>query len=183
MGLKAIAAASYAIYNIQQLCGDLGEVTHQRHDIKGSLRLAAREMEDLHIATAKTKTALESILKNIMDMEQLIQVQILAQTITKFSNAMTTGLEAVLNHRLSPSLVPEDLLRQDFRAFKEHAATARLTPIIDDHKQVYQLTAFFTAKRGKALQVYVRVPLKPDQNHTMFSLFYTRASPLSMETK
>ena len=64
---------------------------------------------------------------------------------------MTVGLEAVLHHKLSPSLVPEDLLSQDFRAFKEHAATARLTPVIDDHKQVYQLTAFFTAKRGEAL--------------------------------
>ena len=61
--------------------------------------------------------------------------------------------------------MPEDLLRQDFWAFKEHTATARLTSVIDDHKEVYQLTAFFTAKRGKALQVYARVPLKLGQNH------------------
>ena len=52
-------------------------------------------------------------------MEQLVQVQILAPTITEFSNTMTTGLEAVLNPRLSPSLVPKDLLRQDFRAFRD----------------------------------------------------------------
>ena len=42
-------------------------------------------------------------------MEQLIQVQILAQTIIEFSNAMTAGLEAVLGNKLSPSLVPENL--------------------------------------------------------------------------
>ena len=42
---------------------------------------------------------------------------------------------------------------------------------INDHKQVYQLTAYFLAKIGQALQVSVRVPLKPMQNHAMFSLF------------
>ena len=95
----------------------------------------------------------------------------------RFSNAMTAGLKAVLNNKISPSSVPEDLLRQDFRAFKEHAATVRLTPVINDHKQVYQLTAFFVAKQGEALQEYVRVPLKPDQNHTMFSLFLPKSLP------
>ena len=60
-------------------------------------------------------------------MEQLIQVQILAQTIIEFSNAMTAGLEAVLGNKLGPSLVPENLLQQDFTAFAEHAATEGLT--------------------------------------------------------
>ena len=96
MGLAAIAAASYAIYDIQQLRGNLGEVTHQHHAIEASLRLAAKEMEDLCLEVAKTKIALESVLKNVMDMEQLIQVQVLPETITKFSNAMTTGLETVI---------------------------------------------------------------------------------------
>ena len=67
-------------------------------------------------------------------MEQLIQVQIMAQTIIEFSNAMTAGLEAVLDNKLSPSLVPENLLQQDLRAFSEHAATEGLTPVIEDHK-------------------------------------------------
>ena len=84
---------------------------------------------------------------------------------------MTAGLEAVLDNTLSPSLVPENLLQQDFRAFRKHAATQGLTPVIQDHKQVYQLTAFFLARRGRPLQVYVRVPLKPTENHAMFSLF------------
>ena len=78
MGLQAMAATSYAIYDIQQICGDLGEVAHQQHAIEASLRSAAREMEDLHLAAAKTRTALESVLKSVTDMEQLIQVQILA---------------------------------------------------------------------------------------------------------
>ena len=110
-------------------------------------------------------------------MEQLVQVQILAQNIIKFSNAMTSGLEAVLSNKLSPSLVPENLLRQDFSAFQEQAAAQGLTPVIQDHKQVYQLTAFFVAKRGEQLQVYVRVPLKPSQNHAMFSLFLHKSLP------
>ena len=42
-------------------------------------------------------------------MEQLVQVQILAQNIIEFSNAMTAGLEAVLDNKLCPSLVPENL--------------------------------------------------------------------------
>ena len=115
--------------------------------------------------------------RQVTDMEQLVQVQILAQTITEFCNSMTAGLEAVLNHRLSPSLVPEDLLAEDFQAFTEEAARSHLTPVIDDHKQVYQLTAYFVAKRGKALEVYVRVPLKPDRNHAMFSLFLHKSLP------
>ena len=110
-------------------------------------------------------------------MEQLVQVQILAQNIIEFANAMTAGLEAVLDNKLSPSLVPENLLRQDFRAFREHAGMQGLTPVIQDHKQVYQLTAFFTAKRGQPLQVYVRVPLKPVENHSMFSLFLPKSLP------
>ena len=105
------------------------------------------------------------VLHNVTDMEQLIQVQILAQNIIEFSNSMTAGLEAVLDNKLSPSLVPENLLRQDFRAFREHAAAEGLTPVIQDHKQVYQLTAFFIAKGGQPLQVYVRVPLKSAPPH------------------
>ena len=70
----------------------------------------------------------------------------MAQNIIEFSNAMTAGLEAVLDNKLSPSLVPENLLRQDFKAFREHAAAEGLTPVIEDHKQIYQLTAFFLAK-------------------------------------
>ena len=134
-------------------------------------------MEDLHLAAAKNNTALESVLKNVTDMEQLVQVQILAKTITEFSNTMTSGLEAVLNHRLSHSLVPKDLLQQDFQAFQEHEARAKLTPVINDNKHVYQLTTYFTARRGQALQVYVRVPLKPDQNQAMFSLFLHKSLP------
>ena len=105
-----MAAAGFAIYDIRQLRGDHGQLTEQQHAIKASLRTAVREMEDLNLAAANTKMALHSLLKNVTDMEQLIQVQILAQTITEFCNSMTAGLEAVLNHRLSPSLVPEDLL-------------------------------------------------------------------------
>ena len=89
----------------------------------------------------RTKAALQSVLHNVTDMEQLVQVQILAQNIIDFSNAMTSGLEAVLDNKLSPSLVPENLLQQDFRAFREHVAAQGLTPVIQDHKQVYQLTA------------------------------------------
>ena len=95
MGLAVMAAASYAIYDIQQLRRDLGEVMHQQHNIEASLRSAAREMKDLHLAAAQTKAALQ----NITDMEQLIQVQILAQTFTEFSNTMTAGLEEVLNNK------------------------------------------------------------------------------------
>ena len=64
---------------------------------------------------------------------------------------MTAGLEAVLDNKLSPSLVQENLLQQDFRAFREHAAAEGLIRVIQDHKQVYQLTAFFIAKRGRPL--------------------------------
>ena len=130
MGLAALGVASYAIYDIQQLRGELGAVVHQQHAIEATLRSAAREVEDLHLAAAQTKAALQSVFKNVMDMEQLIQVQILAQNIIEFSNAMTAGLEAVLDNKLSPSLVPENLLQQDFRAFREHAAAEGLTPVI-----------------------------------------------------
>ena len=90
---------------------------------------------------------------------------------------MTAGLEAVLDNKLSPSLDPENLLQQDFRAFREHAAAEGLTPVIQDHKQVYQLPAFFIAKRGRPLLVGVRVPLKPTENHAMFSLFLHKSLP------
>ena len=130
-----------------------------------TLRSAAREVEDLHLAAAQTKAALQSVLHNVTDMEQLVQVQILAQNIIEFSNAMTAGLEAVLDNKLSPSLVPENLLRQDFCAFCEHATVQGLTPVIQDHKQ------------GQPLQVYVRVPLKPTENHAMFSLFLHKSLP------
>ena len=42
---------------------------------------------------------------------------------------------------------------------------------------MYQLTAFFTARRGQPLQVYVRVPLKPMENYAMFSLFIHKSLP------
>ena len=145
-GIGSTRGASYAIYDIQQLRGELGAVIHQQHAIEGTLCSAAREIEDLHLAAAQTKAALQSVLKNVTDMEQLIQVQILAQTIIEFSNTMTAGLEAVLGNKLSPSLVPENLLQQDFRAFSEHTAAEGLTPVIEDYNQVYQLTAYFLAR-------------------------------------
>ena len=101
----------------------------------------------------------------------------MAHNIIEFSNAMTAGLEAVLDNKLSPSFVPENLLRQDFKAFREHASAEGLTPVIEYHKQVYQLTAFFLARRGRALQVFIRVPLKPTENHAMFSLFLHKSLP------
>ena len=137
MGMAALGVASYTIYDIQQLRGELGAVVHQQHAIEATLRSAAREVEDLHLAAAQTRAALQSVLKNVTDMEQLTQVQILAQMIIEFSNVMTAGLEAVLGNKLSPSLVPENLLQQDFTAFAEDAAAEGLTPVIDNHKQVY----------------------------------------------
>ena len=50
MGLAALGVASYAIYDIQQLRGELGGVLHQQHAIEATLRSAAREVEDLHLA-------------------------------------------------------------------------------------------------------------------------------------
>ena len=180
MGLATLGVASYAIYDIQQLRGELGGVVHQQHAIEATLRSAAREVEDLHLAAAQTKAALQSVLHNVTDMEQLVQVQILAQNIIKFSNAMTAGLEAALDNKLSPSLVPENLLRRDFR---EHATVQGLTPVIQDHKQVYQLTAFFVAKRGQPLQVYVWVPLKPTENTLCSPSSSTRACQPSAGTR
>ena len=49
----------------------------------------------------------------------------------------------MLGNKLSPSLVLENLLQQDFTKFAEHAASQGLTLVIDDHKQVYQQTAYF----------------------------------------
>ena len=46
--------ASYAIYDIQQLRGELGGVLHQQHAIEATLRSAAREVEDLHLAAAQS---------------------------------------------------------------------------------------------------------------------------------
>ena len=77
---------------------ELGGVVHQQHAIEATLRSAAREVEDLHLAAAQTKAALQSVLHNVTDMEQLVQVQILAQNIIEFANAMTAGLEAVLSN-------------------------------------------------------------------------------------
>ena len=85
--------------------------------VEATLRSAAREVEHLHLAAAQTKAALQSVLKNVTDMEQLIQVQILAQTIIEFSNAMTAFLEAVLDKKLSPSLVPENLCSRTSEPF------------------------------------------------------------------
>ena len=87
MGMAALGAASYAIYDIQQLRGELGAVVHQQHAIEATLCSAAREVENLHLVAAQTKAALQLVLKNVTDMEQLIQVQILAQTIIEVSNA------------------------------------------------------------------------------------------------
>ena len=98
MGLAAIGVASFAIYDIQQLRGELGDVVHQQHAIEATLRSAAKEVEDLHLAAAQAKAALQSVLHNVTDMEQLVQVQILAQNIIEFSIAMTSGLEAVLSN-------------------------------------------------------------------------------------
>ena len=87
MGMAALGAASYTIYNIQQLRGELGALIHQQHAIEATLRSAAREEKNLHLAAAQTKAALQWVLKNITDMEQLIQVQILAQTIIKCNDS------------------------------------------------------------------------------------------------
>ena len=67
---------------------------------------------------------------------------------------------------LSPSLVPENLLRQDFRAFREHATVQGLTPVIQDHKQVYQLSRYIfstilscvSKKPERKKAVYVHLP-------------------------
>ena len=68
MGLAALGVASYAIYDIQQLIGELGVVVHQQHAIEATLWSAAREVEDLHLSAAQTKAALQSVLKNVTDM-------------------------------------------------------------------------------------------------------------------
>ena len=81
--LMGLAALGVAIYDIQQLMGELGGVLHQQHAIEATLRSAAREVEDLHLAAAQTKPALQSVLHNVTDMEQLVQVQILAQNIIR----------------------------------------------------------------------------------------------------
>ena len=65
MGLAAMGVASYAIYDIQQLRGKLGGVVHQQHAIEATLSSAAREVEDLHLAAAQTKAALQSVLHNV----------------------------------------------------------------------------------------------------------------------
>ena len=69
LGLAAMATAGYAIYDIRQLRGDLGQLTDQQHVIEASLPTAVREMEDLNLAAANTKMALHSLLKNVTDME------------------------------------------------------------------------------------------------------------------
>ena len=111
MGIAAMAAASYAIYDIQQLRGELGTVIHQQHAIEATLQSAAREVQDLHLAAVQTKAALQSVLKNVTDMEQLIQVQILAQTILEFSNAMTAGLSrSSARQQAKPEIGPREII-------------------------------------------------------------------------
>ena len=176
-GIAALAAAGYAIYDIRQLRGDLGQVTKQQHAVEATLRTASKEMDILNLAATHSRIALQSILSNVSDIEQLLQMQILAESITEFCNSATNGLDSVLKHQLSPSLVPEATLSEDFAQLVETAKRLHLTPVVTDHKQVYQLTAYFTARTGQPLEVFVRIPLKPDRDHLMYTLSTHKSLP------
>ena len=176
-GIAALAAAGYAIYDIRQLRGDLGQVAKQQHAVEATLRTASKEMDILNLAATHTRIALKSVLSNVSDIEQLLQMQILAESITEFCNSAATGLDSVLKHQLSPSLVPETTLSEDFAQLVQTAKDLHLTPVIRDHKQVYQLTAYFNARTGKPLEVFVRIPLKPDHDHMMYTLFTHKSLP------
>ena len=66
-------------------------------------------MDILNLAATHSRIALQFILTNVADIEQLVQMQILAKSITKFCNSATAGLDSVLKQQLSPSLVPKPL--------------------------------------------------------------------------
>ena len=149
----------------------------QQHAIEATLRTASKEMDILNLAATHSRIALQSILTNVSDIEQLLQMQILAESITEFCNSATTGLDSVLKHQLSPSLVPEATLSEDFAQLLQTAKRMHLLPVITDHKQVYQLTAYFTARTGQPLEVFVWIPLKPDHDHMMYTLFAHKSLP------
>jgi hypothetical protein len=163
--------ASYAIYDVESLRGDVNNVISQQHAIHAALLTATTQLTALQRATAVNRRALNDIVSNVTELHSFVAIQALALTTTMYCLEASEALSAILQHRIDPALVPLHHLNSGFAAMVSEARHTGLQPVIADPKQVYQLQATFRSLNSSLLQVSVSVPLRPVSPHLDFTLW------------
>ena len=117
-GVAAIGLASYAIYDVESLRGDVNNVIQQQHVIHHALQTASAQL-----VAAVNRRAINSILSNVTELHSFVAIQALSMTTTMYC------LEAC-EHRIDPALVLLAHLNTGFHEMSAEALRLGLTPVI-----------------------------------------------------
>ena len=110
----------------------------------------------------------------------MVQLTSLERTAADYCYHTAAAMDHILDQRLTTGLVSEEQLHVGFHKLKQKAWQQGLTPIIDDPKQAYQLKAYFEAKFGQPLRVWVDIPMTPVGGGHHYELLHHKILPHRM---
>ena len=147
--------AAYAVYDVHQLRGTLTEVASNQDIITQRMDTCIDDVAHLAEAQATTNNVLRAMDAEVSDLELMVQLTTLERTAAAYCYHTAAAMDDILDQRLTTGLVSEKQLHMGFHKLKQKAWQQGLTPIMDDPKQAYQLQAYFEAKFGQPLRVWV----------------------------
>ena len=113
----------------------------------------------------------------VTDLELMVQLTTLERTAADYCYHTAAAMDHILDQRLTTGLVSEEQLHVGFHKLKQKAWKQGLTLIINDPKQAYQLKAYFEAKFGQPLRVWVDIPMTPVGGGHHYELLHHKILP------
>ena len=180
LGAAAMATAAYAVFDVHQLRGTMTDIAHNQDIITQRMDTVIDDVVHLAEAQATTTNVLGALDAEMSDMELMVQLTSLERTAADYCYQTAAAMDSILDQRLTTGLVSEEQLQLGFQRLKRKAWQQGLTPIMDDPKQAYQLTAYFEAKFGQPLRVWVDIPMTPVGGGHHYKLLHHKILPHRM---
>ena len=159
----ALGEASYAIYDTEELRGEFNNATEQINAVSHLLTATVGDVDKLSEISRQLQEASVAESNELTIMARYLKIQSATDELLAYTRSLTTGILAILDRRISPSLIRPDEGSKAFTKLTKRAEQAGLHPVVEDFRQIYQLPASFRTGEEGGLEVVIKVPLRQEE--------------------
>jgi len=165
-GIVSFGVSSYNTYQISELWKKIDSTTEgfekvykifQEED--DAISHLTDSMALLKIGIENSLQVVESFKKELVLVQQEVQMMALVTTHTGSVAAWARGIENLLFGRLNPTLINHDRMKETFVKLCEKAKKKNLRPLHSQPSDLYKNEISFLATKEKKIIVFIHVPL------------------------
>ena len=165
-----VAFSAAALYELHELDSTINEVKNRQNLLVRQVNSLTDDMEKTVRNVKKLYGAIHMIQANAMSQASIITLESAVIEMTSDSQRFFTGLDDLLDHKLSMEIVAEQDMTREFEELQHALREEGFETVFQSAAQVYQLPATFVVRNSSVI-IVVKVPVIPNEDVDEFHLF------------